>query len=200
MISASKPLLLASGSPRRRELLEGIDVPIVTFPLDIDESIEGGESPEDYVSRIALKKLEAARSNLLNSTRAHSGILTADTTVVIDGCIVGKPVDQKDSLATIMRLCGRMHRVFTSYALEASESGELINRMVCTDVFLREASRSELEIYVNTGDGLDKAGAYSIQGRGGFLVERINGSYSNVVGLPLCELVVDMKSIGLLPE
>ena len=128
-------------------------------------------------------------------------MLVADTTVVIDGQILGKPADAADAVAILSRLVGRSHDVFTCYAIGRAEPGEgalLATRTVHTEVRLRRASAAEVEAYARTGEGLDKAGAYAAQGIGTFLVEGVTGSYSNVVGLPACELVSDLTRLGLL--
>jgi len=150
-----------------------------------------------YVKRISAAKLSAALVATNSLEEPYGGILVADTTVVLDGGILGKPQDSTESLSMVTRLCGREHEVLTAYALYRPESEASKSRVVASKVRLRKASTSELEAYVATGEGLDKAGSYAVQGRGAFLVEAIFGSYTNVVGLPLCELVLDMKALGL---
>lgn len=197
MISDRAPLLLASASPRRREILETLKIPFVARSVHVDESVSGSETPEVYVRRVTKLKMEAAISEKFSASLTFAGVLAADTTVTIDGMILGKPSNPAEARSMIGRLAGRTHRVLTAYGL-LNDSGERAHRVVETEVSLRAASDDELDAYVSTGEGLDKAGAYAIQGQGSFLVERISGSYPSVVGLPVCELVRDLKSLKLL--
>jgi len=212
VISSSLPLLLGSASPRRRDILASLGLPFVVLAADIVEDVVPGETPHGYLERIAAAKLDAIWARLASAASlaspgfAPSGlaaILVADTTVVIDGAIVGKPADIPDAVATLSRLVGRTHDVLTRYLIARPEAGEggrglLTGRTVQTRVTLRSASSAEVEAYARTGEGLDKAGAYAAQGIGSFLVEGVSGSYSNVVGLPACEVVVDLAALGLL--
>ncbi|MFP5286659.1 MAG: Maf family protein [Thermoanaerobaculia bacterium] len=169
-------LVLASGSPRRRELLEGLGVRFTVRPVDLDESPLPGESPRDYVHRLAFEK-----------AAAQSGpgelVLAADTTVVVDGEILGKPLDDEDARRMLRRLSGREHSVLTGIALrgphgEAAEVDETLVRFA-------PLSEAEIDWYVATGEPRDKAGAYAIQGLGSLFVESVVGSWSNVVDLPV---------------
>lgn len=205
MISSSCPLLLGSASPRRRSILESLGISIVVLPGDALETVLPGEAPTAYLERIALDKLAGVRA-LCGATGLPRGpvsaILVADTIVVIDDQIVGKPEDAADAVTTLNRLVGRTHTVLTRYVLAEpgpGPGGVLAARTVKTAVKLREATPEEVRGYAATGEGLDKAGAYAAQGIGAFLVEAITGSYSNVVGLPACELVSDLLRHGLLP-
>jgi septum formation protein len=125
-------------------------------------------------------------------------VLVADTSVTLDGEILGKPLDAADAERMLSTLCGREHRVLTRYALCLTDGSLQRTRTVATRVWLRTASLAEIRGYARTGEGLDKAGAYAVQGHGAFLVERIDGSYTNVVGLPACEVVLDLGASGLL--
>lgn len=195
-IGPARPLILGSASPRRRDILAGLGIPITVLPADVDEGLTPAEEPLAYVERIVASKL-AAVARLANGTD-HAGLLVADTIVVLDGQVLGKPTDLADAERLLGRLAGREHRVHTRYAL-AAPAGELLGaRTVTSDVRLRAASPEMLAGYARTGEGLDKAGAYAIQGIGAFLVESIRGSYSNVVGLPACEVVADLLATGLL--
>jgi septum formation protein len=198
VISQERPLVLSSRSPRRSALLGELELPFVVRPVSIDETPRSNERALEYVERISAEKMHAARVSVRALKEPYAGILVADTTVVLDGEILGKPQDVAESLDMVSRLCGREHEVLTAYALYHAESEESRNRVVASKVRLRAATRVELEAYAATGEGLDKAGSYAVQGRGAFLVEAVIGSYTNVVGLPLCELVLDMKSLGLL--
>lgn len=207
MIDASRPLLLGSGSPRRRDILASLRLPFVVLAADIVEDVLPGEAPDAYLERITRAKLDAVWQRLAREpgvpgeARAVAAVLVADTTVVVDGHILGKPVDVAEAMATLSRLVGRAHQVFTRYAIARVAPGPgalLAARTVRTEVRMRAASAAEIEAYARTGEGLDKAGAYAAQGIGTFLVEGVTGSYSNVVGLPACELVSDLTRLGLL--
>lgn len=206
VISRARPLLLGSASPRRSSLLASLGLPFVVLPADIVEDVEPGEGPQAYLERIASAKLAAVQARLANAPRpldASAGvaaILVADTTVVIDDSIVGKPADVAEAVSTLNRLVGRTHTVLTRYVVGGTvPRGEpAIQRTVSTQVTLRAASAEEVLGYARSREGLDKAGAYAAQGLGAFLVEAVSGSYTNVVGLPVCELVSDLKQAGLL--
>ncbi|HEY2404862.1 MAG TPA: Maf family protein [Polyangiaceae bacterium] len=197
MITQHCPLVLGSASPRRREILSGLGVPIRVEPASVCEDGEAGESPLEYVERIVALKLAA----VVDRTREpYAGALVADTIVVVGDEVLGKPNDARDALRLLGKIAGRTHTVYTRYALSLPpKSGRpVLARTVATRVTLRAASSSELERYAATGEGLDKAGAYAAQGIGAFLIERIEGSYSNVVGLPACEVIRDLLASGLL--
>jgi septum formation protein len=199
-------LLLGSASPRRKDILGSLRVPFVVVPADIVEDVLPGEGPQQYLERIASAKLDAIWSRLEReglppgATEGVAAVLVADTTVVIDGQIVGKPADVSDAAATLARLVGRTHEVFTRYLIGGAQRSPApaLGRTVRTEVRLRAATAAEVEAYAGTGEGLDKAGAYAAQGIGSFLVEGVIGSYSNVVGLPACELVTDLVTLGLI--
>jgi nucleoside triphosphate pyrophosphatase len=209
VISATRPLVLGSASPRRSAILSSLRIPFVVLPADIDEDVQAGESPPAYLERIALAKLAAVWSRIAAAGEVHgapdgvAAILVADTTVVIDDTIVGKPLDVADAVATLSRLVGRTHTVLTRYLIgRAAPLGGgadvLAARTTTTRVNLREAGAEEVLLYARTGEGLDKAGAYAAQGIGAFLVQGVEGSYSNVIGLPACELICDLRQSGLI--
>jgi septum formation protein len=200
MITTETPLVLGSASPRRSEILRGLGVPIRVRPADVEETVRPSESPLRYIERIVADKLGAVAGKA--RTEPCSGVLVADTIVVVDGEVLGKPVDVADAERLLGRLVGRAHTVYTRYAISKySELGiAAVTRTVESRVTMRAAAPSELARYAATGEGLDKAGAYAVQGIGAFLVERVDGSYSNVVGLPACEVVVDLLRAGLLRE
>lgn len=190
-------------------MLSSLGIPYVVMAGDVDEDTQPGEKPLDYLERIALAKLEAVWSRLVReghpagAREGVAAILVADTTVVIDDAIVGKPLDVADASATLTRLVGRTHTVLTRYLIARAARGAqpmasiLAARTVKTEVKLRSAGVEEVLAYAATGEGLDKAGAYAAQGIGAFLVEGVMGSYTNVVGLPACELVSDLRRTGL---
>jgi len=189
-------------------LLGSLGIPFVVLPADLVEDEVPGETPLGYLERIASAKLAAVRARLeregppADAPAGVAGVLVADTTVVIDDSIVGKPADVAEAVATLNRLVGRTHTVFTRYLLWACPAGGRpsgsgpasppIGRTVQSQVSLRSANAKEVLAYAATGEGLDKAGAYAAQGLGAFLVEAVAGSYTNVVGLPVCELVSDL--------
>lgn len=175
-------LVLASASPRRRELLDQIGVAYLCEPADIDETPLAGESPADYVQRMAREKAAAAARRF--PTPEHA-VLAADTTVVIDEDVLGKPRDHFHGLAMLARLSGRSHTVMTAICLQDATGPDC--RLVETQVEFVQLTRETCEAYLATEEPWDKAGAYGIQGLGGAFVSSITGSYSNVVGLPLSE-------------
>lgn len=176
-------LYLASGSPRRRELLTQIAVPFLTQIAPIDENALPGESPIAYVERLARAKAQAGLAALADTEGAV--VLGADTAVVLDGRILGKPADRDDALATLSALSGRSHQVLTAVALVSRE--RLESRVVTSQVTFRVLNQAEIEAYWASGEPQDKAGCYGIQGLAAVFVSQLQGSYSAVVGLPLCE-------------
>lgn len=185
-IDAEHPLVLASASPRRRALLERVGVPLVVRPVDVDEAVRPGEGAYAYLERVVADKAAAAR-------RAAPGglMLVADTSVIVDGEVLGKPGDDDEARAMVGRLQGREHEVATRFAL-----GDAHAETVRTRVWFRPLADPQIRRYVATGEGRDKAGAYGIQGVGAMLVSRIEGSYTNVVGLPLAEVIVALEGLG----
>ncbi len=176
-------LYLASGSPRRRELLTQIGVPFLTQIAPIDENALPGESPLAYVERLARAKGHAGLAALADADGAV--VLGADTAVVLDGRILGKPRDRADALATLQALSGRSHQVLTAVALVSRE--RQVARVVTSQVTFRSLTQAEIEAYWASGEPQDKAGSYGIQGLAAVFVSQLQGSYSAVVGLPLCE-------------
>ena len=185
-------LVLASSSPRRKELLNQLGVEYLCDPAEIDESQWAGESPQDYVQRMALEKAGAVA---VRYQIKEVAILAADTTVVIDNHVLGKPRDHVDALSILARLSGRTHRVLTAVCL--LDATDTRSDLVATDVEFASLDRKTCEAYLATEEPWDKAGAYAIQGLGGAFVRTINGSYSNVVGLPLYQTWQLLNSIGL---
>ncbi|MDM8348246.1 Maf family protein [Pseudomonas sp. sp1636] len=176
-------LYLASGSPRRSELLTQIGVPFITQSVPVDENPLPEESPCAYVERLARAKAQAGLAALAD--RRDAVVLGADTAVILDGRILGKPLDRDEALATLSALSGREHQVLTAVALASSV--KISARVVSSRVSFRLLSRDEIEAYWATGEPRDKAGSYAIQGLAAVFVSQLQGSYSAVVGLPLCE-------------
>ena len=189
-------LYLASGSPRRRELLTQIGVPFQTVSAAIDETPLQNESPVAYVERLAREKAQAGRQQLLAS-KPDDGfcVLGADTAVVLDEHILGKPVDEADALAMLMALSGREHEVLTAIAIV--DAGRCETRVVRSQVRFRNIDKQEASLYWASGEPQDKAGGYAIQGLAAVFVAGLNGSYSAVVGLPVCETAELLVHFGI---
>lgn len=186
-------LYLASGSPRRRELLTQIGVPFTVVSAAIDETPLTNESAVSYVERLARGKATAGFAVLENP--AGACVLGADTAVVVDGQILGKPLDQADALAMLLALAGREHEVLTAVALTDGQRYE--TRCVSSRVRFRAISAEEATAYWHSGEPQDKAGGYAIQGLGAVFVAGLNGSYSAVVGLPVCETAELLGQFGI---
>ena len=190
------PLFLASGSPRRRELLTQIGVPFQVVSASIDETPLPDECPAAYVERLARAKARAGREHLLGaSVSAPFCVLGADTAVVLDDQILGKPVDEADALSMLMALSGREHEVLTAIAILAAERCE--TRVVRSRVSFRTINQQEAARYWASGEPQDKAGGYAIQGLAAVFVAGLNGSYSGVVGLPVCETAELLGQFGI---
>lgn len=200
MIDAAHPLLLGSASPRRREILTTLGLPVRVLPASVDEAVLPGEGALVYLARIAAAKLAAVAALASSAGERMGAILVADTTVIVDGRILGKPADFAEARAMLRDLSGRAHEVSTRFALSgASDPARAVHaETVTSKVVFRALDEAEIEGYAATGEGLDKAGAYAVQGIGAFAVARVEGSYSNVVGLPACEVVAALRATGLL--
>jgi len=169
-------LILASGSPRRLELLRQLGIEPVVRPADIDESVHDGEAPDDYVRRIALGKANAVLAE------PDDVVLAADTTVTIDGLILGKPVDEPDTRAMLHRLSGRRHVVLTAVTIRTTD--HTVTDVEESTVTFSPLSDQDIDWYISTGEPTDKAGAYGVQGAGGLFASSIDGSTDNIIGLP----------------
>ena len=189
------PLVLASASPRRRELLASLGVSATAFPVDVDEAPLPGESPREHVVRLAAAKTAAAAS-ALRGRGIDALVLGADTTVALDGAILGKPRDAEDAMALLARLAGRSHDVYTACRVARTDDGRTAATVAVSRVRFRPWDPALARWYVATGEPMDKAGAYGIQGRGVLLAEGIEGSWSNVVGLPLEALADLLREVG----
>ncbi len=186
-------IFLASASPRRRELLEQLGVRQRLLVAEVDESPHPNEAPELYVVRLALAKARAGRL-LLADDEPHP-VLGADTAVVVDGHIIGKPRDEADFAATLRRLSARTHQVMSGVALVGDGREE--SRLSVSTVRFRKLSEAELAAYWRSGEPADKAGGYAIQGLGAQFIERLEGSYSGVMGLPLFETAELLQHFGI---
>jgi septum formation protein len=186
-------LVLASASPRRRELLRWLVPEYELDAADVDESARPGEEAAGLVARLA-----AAKGDDVAGRRPEAWVLAADTVVEIDGDVLGKPVDPREAAGMLRRLSGREHRVFTGFTLLAPRGRARHGGIVESRVLFHELSPRTIEDYVATGEPLDKAGSYAIQGRGAALVARVDGSFTNVIGLPLGEVGAALREAGLL--
>jgi septum formation protein len=192
MTSAPGTLVLASASPRRRELLTQIGVEHEVVAVDIDESALAGEEPAALALRLARQKAIAGR----NRDGGHRPVLGADTIVVLDGQVFGKPRDAADARRMLAALSGRSHQVISAVAL-ALPGGAVNDALSATQVQMRPIAGTEIDAYWASGEPAGKAGAYAIQGRGAVFIEHIRGSYSGVMGLPLYETALLLQSAGL---
>lgn len=182
-------IILASASPRRAELLQQIGLNFSVHPADINEIPEPAETPEHYVERLAREKALAVADSSPDCL-----VLGSDTSVVLDGVILGKPSDPAEARDTLARLSGATHKVMTAVAL--ATQGDCQSCLVVTEVRFRALSPGEIEAYVASGEPMDKAGSYGIQGLGGIFVDELRGSYSAVVGLPLQETAALLAAAG----
>lgn len=192
-MSATPDLVLASSSPRRRELLASLGIIFAVVPSCIPEDLLPGELPRDHVLRLSREK---AREVAGRAEVPGRWFLGSDTIVVRDGAVLGKPRDVEEAAAMLRSLSGRAHQVFSGYAVHDRRTGGTVAGAVTTEVRFRELTEAEIAGYIATGEPMDKAGAYAIQGIGAFMVRAIDGSYTSVVGLPLCEVVEVLERLG----
>lgn len=189
----TRELILASGSPRRAALLREAGYPIRVIPPDVEELVRPGEAPPDYVQRTAREK---ARAVAAREDARGRPILAADTVVVIDREILEKPRDEADAAGMLRRLAGREHQVMTGVCILAAAECLFVES---TTVRFRAVDPGDIDRYVATGEPMDKAGAYAIQGGAGPMVAGLSGSYSNVVGLPMERVAAELESLGYRP-
>lgn len=193
MPAALRDIVLASASPRRRELLAQVGLNVLVMPSNTEEALRDGETPEEHVVRLSrAKALEVA------GRRGMTGrwYIGSDTVVVCDNAVLGKPVNAGAAKVMLRSLSGRSHRVISGYAVHDRRRGQTISAAVTTKVFFKDLTDQEIRGYIATGEPFDKAGAYAIQGIGSFMVPRIEGSYTNVVGMPLCEVISALEELG----
>lgn len=193
---AVKPLILASGSPRRRDLLGRAGVPFEVRPADIAEERHPGEAPVSFALRMAREKALAVAARI--GAAPARFVLGADTIVTLDGDVLGKPEDSDHAVELLSRLVGRQHSVVTAVALTASDTLAPRTIHVTSDVTMRTATLDEIRAYAATGESLDKAGGYAAQGEGRRFIEHIEGSETNVIGLPLDETLELLRDAGFL--
>ncbi len=187
LLTTTGKLILASGSPRRKTLLQDLGLEFEVIAAQVEEKPRAGEKPEDFVLRAGSDKAGA-----VSGDNPASWVLGADTVVVHGGRILGKPGDAEEALSVLLVLSGQKHLVHTGFCLANVKKQVSVSRLVTTEVYFSSFSEEIAAAYVASREPLDKAGAYGIQGAGGALVEKIDGSYSNVVGLPLVEVIQEM--------
>jgi len=186
-----RKLILASGSPRRNQMLCLFGIPFTTAPAEIDEQKRRGESPIEYVERMAFEKGEA------RDISEDEVVLSADTIVDLEGLVLGKPVDAEDAEGTLKLMRGRSHRVYTALSLHVGKDGPILSDVCLTEVYMRAYSDEEIQAYIARGDYKDKAGGYAIQDPEFHPVDRIEGCYANVMGLPLCHVYRLFRRAGI---
>lgn len=196
---AEADLILASASPRRRELLERLGLALVVAPAEIDETPRAGERAEDYVKRIAATKCDVvADAGGAGAATRELAVVGADTIVIADRDILGKPADADDARRMLSRLAGRRHDVTTAYRIRFR--GKTLERAVTTAVLFRSLQPDELDAYVASAEWQGKAGGYAVQGIAGAFVSELRGSHTNVIGLPVAELLADLQALEALPR
>jgi septum formation protein len=190
MANNNHSIILASASPRRTELMALAGIQFTVVPADICEEALPGEAPADHVMRLSREKAAAVAA-----TNAGRFFIGADTIVALDGAILGKPVDTADAMRMLSGLSGRDHEVITGFTVLDKETGVQVSRSVCTEVTFKTLKENEIAAYIATGCPMDKAGAYAIQGGAVHFVRSINGSYTNVIGLPMTELYEALQTM-----
>lgn len=192
-----KKLILASQSPRRKMLLSQIGIGFETYPSDVDENMAKNMEPEDYVRSLSERKALCVKEYLCSNRQNSFAVLAADTIVVLERKILGKPKDENEAFDILKMLSGKWHEVMTGVTIIDSEAGEKLTHVEKTKVKIRELNSNAIRRYIETKEPFDKAGAYGIQGKGALLVEKIEGCYYNVVGLPLYSVSVMLSQIGV---
>jgi len=190
--------ILGSSSPRRKELLQTYGLKFEIVSPDIEEVPGTNERPEDFVKRVANDKMEAILKTIRYDKKKNPVIITADTIVVLNDKILGKPKTEKDAFDMLKGLQNRWHIVYTAFCINYRI--KRICRLVKTDVRFRRLSDTEIKRYIKSGEPMDKAGAYAAQGKGASIIKEIKGSYTNVVGLPMAELIDELKKLKIKSE
>lgn len=190
-ISLTHPFILASASPRREELLRSLGLKFKILPGHIDETYLDGESPRAHVHRLSRDKAAVIAAQFPKAL-----VLGADTIVVIDGLILGKPKNKKQAREMLQRLSNRQHAVFTGFTLTCVNTGVSKTKVVRSAVQFKEISPREMDWYVNCDEPYDKAGGYAVQGKGAYFIKSIRGSYTNVIGLPLSDVMEALKHLN----
>ena len=187
-ILLSSPFILASASPRRQELLRSVGLKFKTIPANVNENYLAGESPLQHV-----KRLSSDKALVIAVKYPEAWVLGADTIVVIDGLILGKPNNKSQARKMLQKLSGREHKVFTGFTIAHMAAKIHQTKIIQSAVRFKTISPSEMEWYIACDEPYDKAGGYAVQGRGAYFIQSIRGSYTNVIGLPLCEVLEVLK-------
>jgi septum formation protein len=190
-ISLSASLILASASPRRQELLRSVGLTFKIIPAHVNEISLAGESPRQHVKRLASDK-----AMVIAKKYPDAWVLGADTIVVIDGMVLGKPNNKTQARRMLRKLSGREHTVFTGFTIAHVAAEIYRTKVIRSAVKFKTISSQEIEWYVAGDEPYDKAGGYAVQGQGAYFIQAIRGSYTNVIGLPLCEVLEELKSFG----
>lgn len=186
-------IILASESARRVDILRTLGISFAIIPPDIDESRKKDEPPKEYVLRVSHEKAQKVGSYF-----PDKWVIAADTVVVYKNRILGKPMNEKEAFNMLKTLSGKWHKVITGFCVLNLSKKTTYRDAVETKVFVRDLYDEEIKRYIKTSEPLDKAGSYAVQGRGGYMVKEIKGSYTNVVGLPICEIAETLLSLGIL--
>lgn len=189
-ISIPNALVLASASPRRKELLRLVGLKFKIIPAHVNEDYIAGESPRQHVKRLARDK-----ALTVSIKYPDAWVLGADTIVVIDGLILGKPKNKTQARQMLERLSAREHNVFTGFTLSRAVSRSIKTKVIQSAVQFKAISAEEIEWYISCDEPYDKAGGYAVQGKGAYFIKAIRGSYTNVIGLPLCEVLEELKKL-----
>lgn len=192
-ICLSESFILASLSPRREELLRSVGLKFKIIPAHVNEEYLDGESPREHVRRLSHNKAMA-----IAQKNPGAWVLGADTIVVIDGLILGKPKNKKQAREMLTRLGDREHNVFTGFTLAQGTTKVYKTKVIQSAVLFKKISPEEIEWYINCDEPYDKAGGYAVQGKGAYFIKSIRGSYTNVIGLPLCEVLEELKKLKAL--
>ena len=192
-ICLSESFILASLSPRREELLRSVGLKFKIIPAHVNEEYLDGESPREHVWRLSHNKAMA-----IAQKNPGAWVLGADTIVVIDGLILGKPKNKKQAREMLTRLSDRQHNVFTGFTLAQGTTKVYKTKVIQSAVLFKKISPEEMEWYINCDEPYDKAGGYAVQGKGAYFIKSIRGSYTNVIGLPLCEVLEELKKLKAL--
>lgn len=192
MKKASHIIVLASSSPRRKELFESLNIPFIIDPSNFDEKSDTKENPRALAKKLALSKAKDVAKRYKNAI-----IIGADTIVALKGIVLGKPKDKDDATKMLRFLSGKTHFVITGLAIIDQLSKKITSKSIVSKVWFKKLTDEKIEKYIQTGEAFDKAGAYGIQGKGSLLVEKIEGDYANIVGLPLEVLKKELKKLGV---
>src|SRR3989344_5942048 len=187
-----KNIVLASSSPRRKEILEKTGLSFIVDPSNFEENLDQDLEPKELVKELSLGKAK-------DVTKRHKNaiVIAADSVVLLNGKVLGKPHTKEKAESMLSELSGSIHSAITGFTIIDTDTGKTVSEAVETKIYFKKLTKEEIENYVETGEPLDKAGAYAIQGKGGMFVEKIEGDYYNIVGLPLANLVEKLKEFGV---